>query len=568
MSGQYLPIEAAAAAAAAVRVGSLDGSALPGPSFGSEAASIRSSSSSSGGDGDGPARSGAGQAKTPLAADEGLRKQIGLFSASSIIIGQVVGSGIFSTPASVALLCGSPSTALVLWFVSGVVSLGGALGSAELGTMFPQNGGMIRYLSHAYPRPRALVATIMAYSVTFFCRPAAIAANVAIFAQYFYFAAGRADYIESRDYLLRGIGAVVMTALMVLNIVSVRWSLRLLNAFAVVKMATLLIVSFTGFLLMVGAVKRTPGTNWSRGFSGTHLSVQAFASAMTRLFWSWEGWSNVGYVVGEVRNVKRTLPLSLGLAMGTLAVLYILANVAYFSVIPLEDIDNGTLLAAQFMGRVFGRTMGQVVLPACIGLSILGVVMSELFGGSRLMYSAGKTGFVPYGDVLGDVHPRFGTPVYAMLIIWALSLVFLFAPPPGKAFDLLVDLVQEGMWYFYALTAFGVIILRYRLPHYPLRRFRSPLILALLFGALSLMLGVLQFYPPADIPGKKQPYTPYYLAPLLGVIFMALCVIPWYLRMWRFADKTGIQLLAWIEDEEQEVLRMSDSDVHRFNRTG
>ncbi|KAJ2638659.1 hypothetical protein IW137_003632, partial [Coemansia sp. RSA 1287] len=154
--------------------------------------------------------------------DEPLRKEIGLFSASSIIIGQVVGSGIFSTPGSIVLLCGTPSTALVLWVVSGVVSLGGALGSAELGTMFPQNGGMIRYLSHAYPRPRALCATIMTYSVTFFCRPAAIAANTAVFAQYFFFAAGQKEYIESRDYLLRGIGVLVLTVLLVLNMVSVR----------------------------------------------------------------------------------------------------------------------------------------------------------------------------------------------------------------------------------------------------------------------------------------------------------------------------------------------------------
>ncbi|KAJ2156826.1 hypothetical protein GGF46_004925 [Coemansia sp. RSA 552] len=510
-------------------------------------------------------------AKPPeLAAEEGLRKEIGLFSATSIIVGQVVGSGIFSTPASVVLLCGTPYMALILWFISGVVSLGGALGSAELGTMFPQNGGMIRYLAHSYRRPRALVATIMAYSVTFFCRPAAIAANVAIFAQYFFFAAGRHDYIESRDYLLRGIGALVMTALMVLNIVSVRWSLRLLNVFAVVKMVTLLIVSVTGFLLMVGAIKRTPGTNWSRGFHGTKLDAQSFASAMTRLFWSWEGWSNVGYVVGEVKNVKRNLPLSLGLAMATLAVLYLLANVAYFSIIPLEDIDNGMLLAAQFMDRVFGKAMGQVVLPTCIGISILGVVMSELFGGGRLMYTAGKTGFVPYGTVLGEIHPRFGTPVYAMAIIWALSLVFLFAPPPGQAFDLLVELVQEGMWYFYALTAFGVIVLRRRLPHYPLRRFRSPLILALLFGILSFALGLLQFYPPPNIPGNDDDggKVPYYLAPLLGVIFMALCVIPWYLRMWRYTNRTGIQLLSWIDEEEQEVLQMTEDDVRYFNRHG
>ncbi|KAJ2374953.1 hypothetical protein IW150_002818 [Coemansia sp. RSA 2607] len=497
--------------------------------------------------------------KPPESSEPGVRREIGLVSASSIIIGQVVGSGIFSTPASVAQLCGTPAMALILWLVSGVFSLGGALASAELGTMFPQNGGMIRYLAHAYPRPRALVATIMAYSVTFFCRPAAIAANVAVFSQYFFYAAGRSDFVQDRDYLLRGIGAVTMTGLLLLNVVSVRWSLRLLNFFAFVKIATLLVVSFTGFLLMVGAVKRTAGTNWSRGFRGTRLDAQSFASAMTRLFWSWEGWSNVGYVVGEVKNVKRNLPLSLGLAMSTLAVLYLLANVAYFSVIPLEDIDNGTLLAAQFMDKIFGHAVGQVVLPVCIGLSILGVVMSELFGGGRLMYTAGKTGFVPYGAVLGDVHPRFGTPIYALLIIWALSLVFLFAPPPGKAFDLLVDLVQEGMWYFYALTAFGVIVLRRRLPDYPLRRFRSSLVLSFLFGALSLVLGILQFYPPALVPGKKKPELPYYLAPLLGVVFMTLCLIPWYLRMWRYVNRSGVRLLAWIEEEERDVLAMAES---------
>ncbi|KAJ1953362.1 hypothetical protein EC988_003042 [Linderina pennispora] len=426
--------------------------------------------------------------------------------------------------------------ALILWFISGLFSFGGALAYAELGTMFPQNGGMIRYLSHAYPKPRAFVATIMAYSVTFFCRPAAIAANVAVFAQYFFFAAGHKDYIESRDYLLRGIGALVMTALLILNVISVRWSLRLLNVFAVIKIVALLIVSFTGFLLMCGAIKRTPGTNWSRGFRGTKMDAQSFASAMTRLFWSWEGWSNVGYVVGEVKNVKRTLPLSLGLAMGSIAVLYVFANIAYFSVIPLEDIDNGMLLAAQFMDKIFGKAMGQ------------------LFGGGRLMYTAGKTGFVPYGEFLGQIHPKYGTPIYALVIIWALSLVFLFAPPPGVAFDLLVDLVQEGMWYFYALSAFGVIVLRRRLPVYPLRRFRSSLILSFLFAALSLVLGILQFYPPATLPGKEKPKVPHYLAPLLGVIFMGLCAIPWYLRMWRYINRTGRQLLAWIDEEEKAVL--------------
>ncbi|KAI7822294.1 amino acid/polyamine transporter I [Kickxella alabastrina] len=491
-------------------------------------------------------------------ANENLRKEIGLFSASSIIIGQVVGSGIFSTPASVALLCGTPSMALILWVISGVFSLGGALACAELGTMFPQNGGMVRYLAHAFPRPRALVATLMAYSVTFFCRPAAIAANVSVFPMYFFFAAGRQqEYIAQNDYLLRAIGALVMTAMVVLNVVSVRWSLRLLNALAVVKIVTLAVVSLTGFLLMVGAVKRTSGTNWSRGFQGTKFDAQSFASAMTRLFWSWEGWSNVSYVVGEVKDVKRTLPLSLGLSMGTLAVMYLLANVAYFSVIPLEDIDNGTLLAAQFMDKVFGPTMGQIVLPTCIGLSILGVVMSELFGGGRLMYTVGKTGFVPYGTVLGEIHPRFGTPIYALVIMWALSLLFLFAPPPGKAFDILVELVQEGMWFFYGLTAFAVIILRWRLPVYPLRRFRSSLVLSFLFGALSIILGVLQFYPPAVVPGKKKPEVPYYLAPLLGLVFISLCLVPWYLRMWKYVDKTGVQLLSWIEEEEQEVLMMA-----------
>ncbi|KAJ2776653.1 hypothetical protein H4R18_005561 [Coemansia javaensis] len=558
----YQPVRAGSVDAGSLGAGSLEAGGRPA-SLGSDGirsihSDIRSSTSSSSSD-DSP-----GQPK-PAAAAEALRKEIGLVSAASIIVGQVVGSGIFSTPASVAVLCGTPWAALVLWLVSGVVSLGGALGSAELGTMFPQNGGMVRYLAHAYPRPRALVAAVMAYSVTFFCRPAAIAANAAIFAQYFFFAAGRADYIESRDYMLRAIGAAVMTALLALNVVSVRWSLRLLNVFAVVKMLTLLVVSVTGFLLMVGAVKRTPGTNWSRGFRGTHLDMRSLAAAMTRLFWSWEGWSNVGYVVGEVRDVRRTLPLALGLAMSTLAVLYLLANVAYFSVIPLEDIDNGTLLAAQFMDRVFGHAMGHVVLPACIGISILGVVMSELFGGGRLMYTAGRTGFVPYGAVLGGIHPRFGTPVYAMLIIWALSLVFLFAPPPGQAFDLLVELVQEGMWYFYALTAFGVIVLRRRLPHYPLRRFRSPLVLSLLFGVLSFALGLLQFYPPARVPGKAPPAVPYYVAPLLGAGFMALCVVPWYLRMYRYANRTGAQLLAWIAQEEHDVLRMSESDVRSFN---
>ncbi|KAJ2846451.1 hypothetical protein IWW36_004346, partial [Coemansia brasiliensis] len=179
MSGIYTPVEAAAAPARLLdgnRHSLLGSQAHLTLDNGEDSIHSRSESSDS-------HRTSISASNKPVtSAEEGLRKEIGLLSASSIIVGQVVGSGIFSTPGSVALLCGTPAMALVLWAVSGVVSLGGALGSAELGTMFPQNGGMIRYLAHSYPHPRALVATVMAYSVTFFCRPAAIAANVAVFA--------------------------------------------------------------------------------------------------------------------------------------------------------------------------------------------------------------------------------------------------------------------------------------------------------------------------------------------------------------------------------------------------
>ncbi|KAJ2765532.1 methionine permease, partial [Coemansia nantahalensis] len=349
----------------------------------------------------------------------------------------------------------------------------------------------------------------------------------------------------------RGVGFGCITLVSAINILSAKWSLRLINLLTVVKIVVILVIVIAGIVAAAGGIDIERNDNWSRGFRGTSSDARGYASALTKVFWAYDGFTNLVYSLGELRRPERNLPWSIGGSVTIVGFLYIMANVAFFIVVPIDvAINSEEILAAEFTFRVFGRSVGQIALPVFIGLSVLGAICAQTYGVSRLLDSANEVGFVPYGRLICGNHRRLGTPVNSLAIGYVLTLVYLFAPPPGKVFDLLVDFVQWSTWLFYGLAAAGAIVLRFTNPHHPLRSFRSLHALNALFIVFCAYITVFPFVPPKG--GDSNAPYPFYLSPLLGLITTLAGVAPWYARMVWWPRKTGADLTAWVAAEDAE----------------
>ncbi|KAJ1993786.1 hypothetical protein GGI25_000928 [Coemansia spiralis] len=476
------------------------------------------------------------------------KKNIGIFSATAMGVSLMIGSGIFSTPASILGLVGTPSMALVLWGLGAVISFGGATAFIELGLMYRQNGGTMHFLAHAYPKPKLVLSYLFAWVMIVCIRPGAIAANGPVIGKYWLYAIGDSNNV---GWHARGVGFGCITFVTLINILSAKWSLRLINLLTVVKIVVLLIIVITGIIAAAGGLNVAHNDNWSRGFRGTSNDAHAYASALTKVFWAYDGFTNLVYSLGELRKPQRNLPWSIGGSVVIVGVLYIMANVAFFFVVPMDvAVNSEEILAAEFTYRVFGHQIGRVALPVLIGLSVLGAICAQTYGVSRLLDSANEVGFVPYGRQICGNHKKLGTPVTSLAIMYALTMLYLLAPPPGKVFDLLVDFVQWSTWLFYGLAAAGAIILRFTKPNHSLRSFKSFHPLNILFIIFCIYITIFPFVPPKSGSGDT-PY-PFYLSPLLGLITTLVGLVPWYLRLIWWPKRSGEDLTAWVEAEEYE----------------
>ncbi|KAJ1680206.1 hypothetical protein EV182_000477 [Spiromyces aspiralis] len=479
------------------------------------------------------------------------RKPIGLGSGVGIVLNQLIGSGIFSTPAFVVWYCKTPTMALVLWTLGAAISIGGGLGFVELGMMYPTNGGMMRYLTEAYPRPSHLLGFTFAWTIILFVRPASIAAGSTVFARYLVYAmAGGSSMPERHPWVYEHRETVYLvfavlgtTGVALLNWSSTKWSLWCTNAITVGKVALLLVIAATGLLVLLGVVE-TPESavnGWARGFAGSSLNPHDYALALNKVFWAYEGWANLHYVAGEIHRPERNLPLSIGLGISGVSVLYILANIAYFSVVPIDDaITSGEILGARFTNMMFGTAVGEVLLPLCISLFVLSTNIIYMYSGYHLVIAAYEMGYATWVSKFLSV--RTVTPTMSLLMLWVLSTFLLVVLPPGNLFNLLVDMIQYPMWFFYGFTVLGCLVLERRFgqtqqwPAFALiRRFRAPRVGCVAFAAVCLTLAVVQLWPP-DSDGTSTPSDgnggyPYYFVPVLGICFFVATCVPWYFSM-------------------------------------
>ncbi|KAK9701975.1 hypothetical protein K7432_011459 [Basidiobolus ranarum] len=464
-----------------------------------------------------------------------LVRSMGLFSGTMNIVGTIIGSGIFSLPALVFAHIGSPGMSILLWVIGGIVSFSGVLGYNEFGCMFPYNGGEKEYLEQSFKKPKKLFSFLFCMCLIIFIRSSFCAAISTNIGNYILYAAyGPRQSItdpfiaEHFDWIGRAIASACLILITITQMVSTKWTLRIQDTLSMFKIGLLALVVVTGFVVLGGGTSIKPILNGSTMFDGTSRDPTDYTWALFKVFAAYDGWNNLNYSIEELKDPIRDLPKATTIGLGTVVILYVFSNVAFFSALPLDRIlSSQQVVSAEFFAMVYGVSFGQRVLPIFIALSAYGSVSCMAFGASRVILASAREGFLPFESYLGSVS-SLNTPAWALLLNLIISLILMLAPPPGEAYNFLIDMTGYPAWIFYGLSMIGLVYLRKKEPNLP-RPFRTSIIFSGLFILVALFLMVFPFLPPSNQSGT----IPYYMSPLLSVVFIILCIPVWWYRVGR-----------------------------------
>jgi amino acid transporter len=374
-----------------------------------------------------------------------LPRRIGLWSAVAILVGSTVGSGIFRSPAGIADRLPGPLPMLALWVFGGLVALCGALTLAEIASAYPETGGVYVYIREGWGR---LPAFLFGWAELVVIRAAALGAIATTFAEYMLRSLGHDPAVAPFNQSVHYIAALSIAIMGTLNYVGVKWGTLVQNTLTILKCAGLLGIE----IFALSAIPQTGGHFTPVAPAGSFGFVP-FALALTSVLWVYDGWADVSFVGGEVKDPERNLPKVL--IFGTLAViaLYLLANIAYLSVLSIGEMRHSKLVAADVAQRLVGQP-GVAAVGVIVMLSALGTLAGSMLTGPRILFAMASDGLL--FRQLGRVQPRFQTPGAAILLATALGVIFVML----RTFEQLADTFVTAIIPFYALGVAAIFPLR------------------------------------------------------------------------------------------------------------
>ncbi|MBN2207177.1 MAG: amino acid permease [Candidatus Aminicenantes bacterium] len=432
----------------------------------------------------------------------GLLRRLGLLDSSLLVVGGVLGSGIFMTTGLIAQSVPSPGPILLVWLAGGLITLFGALTFAELGAMYPGSGGQYIYLREAYGRGAAF---FFGWGFFWVIECGGIAALAVGFADYlgavwpgFEPAAGVLDLngagIPAVVTLGQVAGAVSIVIVTGVNYLGIRSGVVFQNIFAVARILAVAGIAVLGLLF-----GRKAGLTAPVGALGglSSLDLSAFGAAVLTVLWAYDGWYALNCTAEEVRNPKRNIPL--GLILGTLTVtaIYLGLNLVYLAALPMDRIRGTLRIGEAAVLQLFGPGVGWI-FGALIALSIFGCLSATIIYGPRVYYAMAKDGL--FFKRLAEIHPRYRVPGRALIAqaVWACLLCL------SGTFSFLIEYVIFALVLFFAMTGFAVIILRRTRPdaERPYRAWGYPVLPALFVLAnLAVFFNTLRTEPRQSLIG-------------------------------------------------------------------
>ncbi|MBS1538553.1 MAG: amino acid permease [Bacteroidetes bacterium] len=407
----------------------------------------------------------------------GLLPTLGLFTTISIVVGAVIGSGIFKKSAPMALQLGSPELLIGVWILAGILTLFGALTNAEVAGMISATGGQYIFFKEMYGKFSAYLYGWAMFAVV---QSGSIASITYIFsesANEFLSLPHLSPAMESMSFHIRYIGDIfpfadigvkgltiaIIILLSLINYRGVALGGAVQVIFTVLKVIAIAIIVVLAFTSGGGNATNFVQVSASGTPSGIGL-LGAIMAALTGAFWAYDGWNNITYIAGEVKNPQHTIPRSLFVGMMVIISVYLVVNLAYIYVMPIDAMAKSGFLAMDVAKIIFANinpslaTIGVGFIAAAIMISTFGTSNSTILASARLYYAMSREKM--FFKSLGEIHPRYRTPGNALLIqaIWSSVLVF------SGTFDTLTDMLIFVSWVFYAMGAAGVFILRKKMP--------------------------------------------------------------------------------------------------------
>ena len=435
---------------------------------------------------------------------DGLVKGLGLLDSTTLVIGSMIGSGIFIVAADISRQVQSPGLLIVVWLATMLMTMVAALSYGELAAMMPHAGGQYVYLREAFG---PLSGFLYGWTLFLVIQTGTIAAVAVGFAK---FTGVFVPWVSAKNYLFGAgrlglstqqlVAIIVLVLLTALNTRGLRAGARVQNVFTTAKVAALLGLIFMG--VFFGRTSPGSAANFSDFWSNADWSmtiVRIVGVAMVGALFSADAWNNVTFTAGEVRNPKRNLPLSLALGVGVVSLLYLGCNLVYLRVLPLAAIQTApedrvaTAAAAQILGPVAVQLMAGAIM-----ISTFGCINGMILAGARVYYAMALDGL--FFKSIGKLHPTRHTPVMSLTVqcIWACVLTL------SGTYNNLLDYVIFAALAFYILSIAGVFVLRRTRPDMerPYRAFGYPVLPALyIVAALVIDILLLLYKPNFTWPG-------------------------------------------------------------------
>jgi APA family basic amino acid/polyamine antiporter len=479
-----------------------------------------------------------------------LLRQIGLVAAVAFAIGSVIGSGIFKKPGLMASQLESPLLLLLVWVVAGLMTLFGVLSIAEISGMFPSAGGQYVYFNKSYGD---FAGYLYGWAVFIVIQTGSIASIAYVFSDslgYFFKFPRLGPAWEAfalhipwlgsitpfKFIGLKGCTILLILFLTIVNYLGVRLGSAVQVVFTALKVGVIMVIVALAFTIGHGNLANftQSGISFSNGAAPVFL---AFIVAMAGAFWAYDGWINLTYLAGEIKNPQKNLPRAMIIAAATFITVYLLTNLAYFYIIPAK-VMGAKYLAAESTGQSylvatdvassFLGSWGGSLIAIAIMISTFGTTNGTLMMSARVYYAMAKEKL--FFSKLQNVHPRFRTPGPSLIVqgIWTSVLIL------SGTFDQLTDMLIFVSWIFYAAAALGVIVLRRKMPDHerPYRVWGYPAV-PILFIVFAMIYVVFTLYSDiANYAGGRAPL----INSLLGLLLVA-AGIPGYLYWKRRKNK-------------------------------
>ena len=465
-----------------------------------------------------------------------LTPTLGLSTSISLVIGGIIGSAIFMKPAIMASQLGSPELLLAVWVVAGLITLFGALSNAEVAAMMPETGGQFIFFKVMYGDFISFLYGWAAFAVFNTAGVASIAYVLGMYTEYFIHLPRFTPDIERSFRLdipyvgaifpLHNIGVKSMTILVVLGLTyvnyrSTRSGGNIQVVFTVLKVLAMIII--VGGLLFSGQGEVSNFFTNSKIIRPEGWALLGgLVAATSGAFWGYDGWNNITFVAGEIKNPQQNIPKSLFIGLVTCIFIYGCIILSYLYVLPIDTIAGSSMVASDAAAVVMG-TMGGAIIALMVIVSTFGTTNGNILATARVSFAMAQE--KRFFHFVGKVHPRFQTPGNALWLhgVWTSLLVL------SGSFDMLTDMLIFVSWLFYGLSAAGIFVLRKKLPHAerPYKVWGYPFVPGVFvaftaFFLIATLISDIQLY----ISGKTE-----IINSLLGLLLTALGIpLYWYFK--------------------------------------